>query len=128
MGIFNHYLIAVFTATAQEGELLGNYLCCGAGLVVLIYPLTVAHGADDRDGATTLQMLVKKFGKFAVSLHAVPFGPCLALALLIAVVLVGGQRELCGSLTGLEDNGLRVGAEVTGKVDVVTYVHYSERL
>jgi len=63
-----------------------------------------------------------------LGLYAVPFGSGLAFALLVAIVLVGSQGKLRGRFTRLENNGLGVGTEVTGKVDVVTYVHYSERL
>ncbi len=93
MGIFNHYLIAVFTATAQEGELLGNYLCCGAGLVVLIYPLAVCLLATSDAVAAHNHVHIRQCGELTEDFYTVPVGPGLFVTIPITVLIAGGDRK-----------------------------------
>lgn len=122
-GIPRSFLLLCSVPATQKGELFCDDFCGGTDLLMLIHPLPVTHGANDRNLAATLQVLIKKLGQFTVGFDLVPLGAGLSVTRSVAEVFVGGQGELGGCLAGLQRYGCRISAKVAGKVDVVTYIH-----
>jgi hypothetical protein len=104
----SHGFFLLGLAAAEEGEFLGDNFGSGAALLEFIGPLPVLHGADDRNLAATLEVLVEELGEFAVSLDAVPFRFGLAVTLPVPVILVGGQGKFGGRRSAVEGNSFRI--------------------
>src|SRR6266481_4255358 len=116
---------SAFGAAAQHAEIVGDNFKAGALLAFLILPFAGLNAAFDKDQRTFLEILLGDFGLLAPYDDFVPLGALLALAVLVFVGLIRGDREICDGLTAAGVAGFGIAAQTADEND---FIHRHKRI